>query len=663
MAKVNGPLTILDVISAWNGRPYQGESGRIFGRITDKASGLPAADVLVAAGGQHTVSAADGTYLLNNLAVGTHQLTAYSVNGEFEFYSQGALVASESATLADLQLSPAKYVKVTFLAAVPDMPIENATIRIIGNLYSMGNTFADLGGGINTVASRSPQLSKLEDGRFGISMHLPAGFDLRYKYSLGDGFWNSEHENGAFRVRQLLVPNEDTIVEDQVETWTSGNAAPIVFIARTPANTPKDDRVSIQFNPYTWLEPLPMWQAGPNEWVYVLSSPLDILSEVRYRYCRNGVCGQETVAEGVFTKSSDVQYYQDTIAGWPNWSPSDIPTVVPSLEIEGRGASFRAGVELAPVYRPRWSDYQEKGIKGVKDLNGNLMVITPTWSYTQADPPMLEAVPGSDGLRHDWLVVGDTAQRSGVPLAIFPSIQYPSTREDWWTGVSPDLNWWFSWYDRYQTFLLHHARIAHQTGAQALIIGGPDITPSFPNGVLPDGSPSRVPAEAESRWREIIREVRRVYSGQLWLALPYTGSLLSPPPFAQAFDGIYLLWSPSMPALEDDTADEIAGAAKTMLERDIRPLRYNTGRPVVIAVDFASSDQDGKPNLHKQADLYNIMLSAINEVPWVNGFISRGYNATLAQQDATSSINGKPAWNVLWYWYPRLLADPVSPTD
>jgi hypothetical protein len=671
MAKVSGPLTIQDVISAWNGSQYQGETGRIFGKITDKASGMPAADVLVTAGGQQTVSASDGTYILNHVAAGTHLLAAYSMHGEFEFYSQGALVAPDSATLADLQLSPAQHVKVTFIADVPEMPVENATIRIIGNLYSLGNSFADLGGGINSVATRAPQMSKLDDGRYGIIMQLPSGFDLRYKYSLGDGFWNAEHENGAFLVRQLLVPDEDTIVEDQVETWTSGTAAPIVFIVRTPINTPKDDQILIQFNPYSWLEPLPMWHAGPNEWIYVLSSPLDILSEVEYRYCRNAVCYQEResndpLAGGFFTTSSEVQYYQDTIAGWPNWSPADNPTVVPSLNIEGRGASFRAGVELAPLYQPRWSVYQDNGIKRVRDLNGNLLVITPTWSYTQQDPPMLEAVPGIDGIWQDWLAISETAQKSGIPLAIYPSIRYPSTLEEWWSGITPDLSWWYSWYDRYQTFLLHHARIAQQTGAEALIIGGPDITPSFPNGVFPDGSPSRIPAEAESRWREIIAEIRKVYSGKLLLALPYTGSLPSPPPFTRAFDGVYLLWSPSMPALEDETVDEIADAVKFMLERDIRPLRHNTARPLFIAVEFDSLDShknDGSKNLQKQANLYNAMLTSIHSLPWIDGFISRGYDPTLAQQDTTASINGKPAWNVLWYWYPRLLDDPGFPND
>jgi hypothetical protein len=57
---------------------------------------------------------------------------------------------------------------------------------------------------MNTVASRAPILKRNDNGTFEITLKLPVGFDLRYKYSLGDGFWNAEHEAGKFVVRQLI---------------------------------------------------------------------------------------------------------------------------------------------------------------------------------------------------------------------------------------------------------------------------------------------------------------------------------------------------------------------------------------------------------------------------------------------------------------------------
>jgi hypothetical protein len=47
---------------------------------------------------------------------------------------------------------------------------------------------------------------------------------VRYKYTLGDGFWNAEHKaNAEFNVRQLIVPEEDTVINESVETWQAGS--------------------------------------------------------------------------------------------------------------------------------------------------------------------------------------------------------------------------------------------------------------------------------------------------------------------------------------------------------------------------------------------------------------------------------------------------------
>ena len=56
-------------------------------------------------------------------------------------------------------------------------------------------------------------------------MMLPAGADIRYKYTLGDGFWNAEHNtDGNFILRQLIVPASSTPVQvqDTVQTWQAG---------------------------------------------------------------------------------------------------------------------------------------------------------------------------------------------------------------------------------------------------------------------------------------------------------------------------------------------------------------------------------------------------------------------------------------------------------
>jgi hypothetical protein len=51
------------------------------------------------------------------------------------------------------------------------------------------------------------------------------------------------------------------------------------------------------------------------------------------------------------------------------------------------------------------------------------------------------------------------------------------------------------------------------------------------------------------------------------------------------------------------------------------------------------------------------MFNAINARSWVSGFVSRGYYVPAALQDKSASIHGKPASDLLWYWFPRLLGN------
>lgn len=69
--------------------------------------------------------------------------------------------------------------------------------------------------------------------------------------------------------------------------------------------------------------------------------------------------------------------------------------------------------------------------------------------------------------------------------------------------------------------------------------------------------------------------------------------------------------------------------------------------------------QPGNPqaavNLQAQADIYQALMSAVNERPWVGGVVSRGYFPPAVLHDASASVHGKPAADVLWYWYGRFL--------
>lgn len=65
-------------------------------------------------------------------------------------------------------------------------------------------------------------------------------------------------------------------------------------------------------------------------------------------------------------------------------------------------------------------------------------------------------------------------------------------------------------------------------------------------------------------------------------------------------------------------------------------------------------DPDLEIDLLGQARAINAVILVASTRSEVDGFYVRSYNPTVALLDKSASIHGKPARDVLWYWYPRI---------
>lgn len=690
MLKVDGPATISDFVAGWTNALYQGPTGRVTGQIIDLETNTPIPSALVTAAGAQTLTASDGSFLLEGLAPGTHNLVVYALDGKFNTFQQGAIIAENATTPATIFVEFAKLVRVTFVAQVPAGEIKGLPLRLVGSTYTLGNTFADLDGGMSSVASHAPVLSMIADDIYSVTLELPVGMDLKYKYSLGDGFWNGEHnKDGSFRIRQLIVPDSDLTVTDIIDTWAAGSNQSVSFTVTVPQDTPAGDVISIQFNPYGWTVPIPMWPLGNNQWLYVLYSPLDMFGEIKYRYCRNDLCGiaddEATHAADTqgrsFNTNAEPQTIQDEISGWANWKPTGVSTTIIAPEISPRGTQFFAGVEFSPKFSPLWQPNTNNGLQDVLNYGANWVVVSPTWSYTNATPAVMEPVTGRDALWGDTISTVQMAEASSIKVALFPRLRSDLLAKDIWSEAITDSGWWDGWFDRYQKFTLHYADLATQTKTSMLILGGTDVTPALPEGTLVNGESSGVPEFSAEKWQNILKEVKNRYNGQIAWALPYPFPSTPLPEWLDSVDVIYVLFSAPLSESGSPSQGDLQEAFSRMFDEDIQPLADQTGKPVIIAIDypsaeggagaciqlsegclpFASLDQpsmisDVVPtNLQLQMDIYNSALNAIIDRDWIDGFISRGYFYPAALQDSSSSTHGKPASDVLWYWYPKLL--------
>lgn len=303
---VDGPGHVAhDVVAAWADAPLTLESGQVSGTITDSATGQPLAGLRVIAAGIHTTTDEAGFFTISGLPQGLHSVLVFSPSGSHLTYQQGALVAASGLTPADIRLTPALMANVTFVLTPPADHTAGTPIFLTGDLAAF--------------ASR-PLLGVQTDGTYALTMQLPVGVDLRYKYSLGDAFWNAEHlPDGGFSVRQLIIsasisPFE---IQDTAASWSAGSSGAIWFDLTAPAQGPL---VYIQFNLGGWTTPLPMWPLGDGHWAYKLYSPTNFADPLEYRYCLDAACTVLESSPGaprsVTGNQPELQQIEDHIDAW-----------------------------------------------------------------------------------------------------------------------------------------------------------------------------------------------------------------------------------------------------------------------------------------------------------------------------------------------------------
>jgi hypothetical protein len=690
IAKADNPLEIHDVVSKWSDTSYYwSEPGRISGTIIDEDTGNPVPGLLVAGGGAQTFTTSSGKFMLPGLPPGVHNVVVYSPDGSYHIVQQGAEVASQANTEANLSVKHRDFVDITFLVNVPIGTPENS-VRLVGNLYQLGNTFGSLPGGMNTTPSRIPQLGFAGGTRYGIILSLPVGAEIRYKYTLGDGFWNAEHDSeGGFPVRRFIVPDHPTQLDDEVLTWKSGVKDSITFDLWTPDNTPAEDDIYIQFNPYGWTTPLPMTELAPNHWIFILYSPFDIISDLTYRYCREGECGiaDDEITVGMnpagrtVVPSVESQYIADTVESWVWLEEESISPSTSQPVIQSRGNDFLTGIELMPGRKAASSNQISSILPELSSLNANWIIYSPTWSVTHIDPPIIEPVPNQDPLWQDLISIANEANSNNLKLAYFPQPHFPESPGSWWESAPRDFSWWNSWFDQYKNFAYHFADAAEQQGIEMLILGGDWLNPALPGGKLPNGEPSGVPADSELRWQSILSEIDSRFSGTIAWTMSTPAPLVMPA-YMEHVEQIHLNWLPNLTSTPESSSEDLVNQAVLSLDDEVRKIwsswLKSSDKLLILRLAYPSVsgwdpdcvsepeticytiDDFGIPapdpqgfdlDLLKQEEIYSILLHAAEGKSWVSGIISRGFYAPTILHDKSISIHGKPTEEIIKIWF------------
>jgi hypothetical protein len=430
--------------------------------------------------------------------------------------------------------------------------------------------------------------------------------------------------------------------------------------------------------------------AGSTTWNFDLTGPFNQITSLKYRFCRQEQCGaaDDSASIGVnptgrvVNPSANIGTVTDEVLSWAWLSNPGEAADVLETQVTPRSDGFIAGVAIQPAYHPSWGPYLLDAVSQVKNLSVNWLILSPTWTFTNNTPPILEPLPSQDMPLPELAdIIGNTTRTPKFTIGLYPHPNFPVPVDQWWQNAPRDFPWWVSFFERYSNFILHHAILA-SNGTEPLILGGDWLSPALPGGTLADGTPSNVPEDAEARWRSLIQQIRRRYSGAIGWTITYPDGLKNPPPFLDAVDEVIILWSAPLASLPGASVDEMQTQAANILDQEVLPFQQAVGKPVIIAIAYPSIDQAAtgcipisgggcldydllaQPNsdipelnlnLLAQANAYNAVLSAINDRSWISGYLAMGYYPPAVLQDKSTSIHGKPASGVIWYWSQKYL--------
>ena len=682
---VNGDTSTTDILQNWQGSINASETGSLSGTVVDQATQMPLADILVSAAGNLTFTDANGHFNIHGIIPGVHNVVFYAMDGAYQTYQQGASIVSSITTPANVALPSRPLVQVTFHLAAPNDAL-GIPVYMAGNILQLGNTFSNLNGGMSIKPKRMPLMTLQEDGSFLLTLDLPAGMDLRYKFTLGDGYWNAERDaNGAFTVRQLIVADHSVTLDLNVASWRSPGVQPITFnITIPPENDPGDEKY-IQLKAGSWTEPLPLWPLGNGNYIYILFSPLDTTTPIAYRFCRNEDCLQgldagSLISEAIIQPADTAQSIQVTLAEWQNWHPITTPTEVVAADIPVRNVSYQTWIELSPEMTPAWKIYGPMGISALADKGVGTIIISPEW-FISSDSNTLAPSIGETPFKSNLVDLLGNIESNNMETGFFPRIAPTNTVQTFWFSQEHSAEWWREWFTSYRQFILNYAQIAAEAQVNWFVIGGKDVMPVFPGGVFADGSASDIPDDFDDLWLQLISDIRSIYSGNLVWATNAQVSLDPLPNFLSSVDAVYITIDGPIGFSENPTLDELSYNFQVIVNSQVYDVYESTQKPIIIGLAYPSvtgafsgcslldydCSNDGifiteeiaefSLNLDEQVSIYNVTLPILANQEWINGIAIRGYDPTIIKLDGTSSITGKPAFDLVWYWFSGLMSE------
>lgn len=197
---------------------------------------------------------------------------------------------------------------------------------------------------------------------------------------------------------------------------------------------------------------------------------------------------------------------------------------------------------------------------------------------------------------------------------------------------------WSDWFKSYTDFILHYARMAQETGCEMFCIGCEMVQTD----------------RRETEWRELIRQVRTVYTG----TITYN---------CDKYQETNVTWWDAVDVISSsgyypiDAWDERVATLEAFAAGHKKPFFFmEAGCPSREGSAMLPNDWGlaGAPSMEEQDTYYCVMFEKIGRKPWFHGFMLWDWPAQLYPEAEASGnddycMYGKPAAKTIEAFYRR----------
>ncbi len=311
-------------------------------------------------------------------------------------------------------------------------------------------------------------------------------------------------------------------------------------------------------------------------------------------------------------------------------SPPEPDTIV-------RGDEFHRGVNYTAEWPDRYESERAREIlRSLPDYGIDSVGLVPYGLCRKGDPEIRFSGRRS-WERDDALArLTDIAHEAGMRVLLKPQIwvprAFPGELE---FSTDTDTRKWF---EGYEGFLEHYARLASRTNAELFSVGV-----EFSQLI-----------RYEERWRRLIELARGWYPGKLVYSANW-GREFESIAFWDALDFIGL--NNYYPLPDDLSTDTVVAKVTEVHQRFDRPVLFpETGFPSLTEPHREPwAEHPRAISLEDQARCYEAVLSAFYPQPWCAGMYwwKIGTNGFGGPQDGSHTPWRKPAMDVMTRWYLR----------